>query len=42
MTAVLRSLLYAAIFYPLTAVWVLIGIVAAMCWRRPMHAIVLS
>ena len=40
--AVLRSLLYAAIFYPLTVVWVLVGIVASPFGRRPTLAVVLS
>jgi 1-acyl-sn-glycerol-3-phosphate acyltransferase len=40
--AVLRSLLYAAIFYPATVLWVLIGIVATLFGRRPTLAIVLS
>lgn len=38
----LRSLLYAAIFYPLTVVWVLVGVVAAVFGRRPTLAVVLS
>src|SRR6478672_6811253 len=40
--AVLRSLLYAAIFYPLTIVWVLAGIIASLFGRRPTLAVVLS
>src|SRR5215217_8002500 len=40
--AVLRSLLYAAIFYPATLVCVLAGIVAAVFGRRPTLAVVLS
>ena len=40
--AALRSLLYAAIFYPLTIVWVLCGIVATFFGRRPTLAVVLS
>ena len=40
--AVLRSLLYAAIFYPLTALWVLGGIVAAAFGQRPTLSVVLS
>src|SRR5579864_2583145 len=40
--AVLRSLLYAAIFYPLTVLWVLGGIVAALFGRRPTLNVVLS
>ena len=42
MTALLRSLLYAAIFYPLTVLWVLVGIVATLFGRRPTLAVVLS
>lgn len=38
----LRSLLYAAIFYPLTVIWVLVGIAATPFGRRPMLAVVLS
>src|SRR5690242_9741559 len=40
--AVLRSLLYAAIFYPLTVIWVLVGLVGALFGRRPTLAVVLS
>jgi 1-acyl-sn-glycerol-3-phosphate acyltransferase len=40
--AVARSLLYAAIFYPATVLWVLIGGVAALFGRRPTLAVVLS
>ena len=40
--AALRSLLYAATFYPLTILWVLVGIVASQFGRRPTLAIVLS
>ena len=40
--AVLRSLLYAAIFYPLTVLWVLGGVVAALFGRRPTLGVVLS
>jgi 1-acyl-sn-glycerol-3-phosphate acyltransferase len=40
--AVLRSLLYAAIFYPATLLWVLAGIVASLFGRRPTLAVVLS
>jgi 1-acyl-sn-glycerol-3-phosphate acyltransferase len=40
--AALRSLLYAALFYPLTVIWVLSGIVASLLGRRPMLAVVLS
>lgn len=42
MTALLRSLLYAAIFYPLTVLWVLVGIVASLFGQRPTLAIVSS
>jgi 1-acyl-sn-glycerol-3-phosphate acyltransferase len=38
----LRSLLFAAIFYPGTALWVLTGIVATLFGRRPTLAVVLS
>lgn len=38
----LRSTLYAAIFYPLTLVWVLFGVVATLFGRRPALAVVLS
>jgi 1-acyl-sn-glycerol-3-phosphate acyltransferase len=40
--ALLRSLLYAAVFYPLTVLWVLAGMVASLFGRRPTLAIVLS
>lgn len=40
--AAARSLLYAAIFYPLTVLWVFSGIVAALFGRRATLAIVLS
>ena len=40
--AVLRSLLYAAIFYPLTVVLVLAGIAGSLFGRRPTLAVVLS
>ena len=40
--AVLRSLLYAAIFYPATVLWVLAGMIAILIGRRPTLAIVLS
>jgi 1-acyl-sn-glycerol-3-phosphate acyltransferase len=39
---VLRSLLYAAIFYPATVLWVLTGLVATLLGRKPTLAIVLS
>lgn len=41
MTA-LRSLLYAAIFYPATVAWVLIGVPVSLLGRRPMLKVVLS
>ena len=40
--AVLRSLLYALIFYPATLLWVLVGVPATLLGREPMLAIVLS
>jgi 1-acyl-sn-glycerol-3-phosphate acyltransferase len=40
--ALLRSLLFAAIFYPATVLWVLAGIVATLFGRRPTLAVVLS
>jgi 1-acyl-sn-glycerol-3-phosphate acyltransferase len=40
--AALRSALYAAIFYPVTILWVLAGMVASLLGRRPTLAIVLS
>ena len=40
--AALRSLLYAAIFYPATLLWVLSGVVASAFGRRPTLAVVLS
>ena len=42
MTAVLRSLLYAAIFYPATVLWVLVGVPASLFGRKPTLAVVLS
>lgn len=39
---VLRSLLYAAIFYPATVIWVLAGLPATLVGRRPTLAVVLS
>ena len=42
MTALLRSLVYAAIFYPATVVLVLVGIVATLIGRRPTLAVVLG
>lgn len=38
----LRSLLYAAIFYPATVLWVLAGLVATLIGRNPTLAVVLS
>jgi len=40
--AVLRSLLYAAIFYPATVLWVIAGLPATLLGRRPTLAVVLS
>ena len=40
--AVLRSLLYAAIFYPATVLWVLAGVVASAFGRKPTLKVVLS
>jgi 1-acyl-sn-glycerol-3-phosphate acyltransferase len=40
--AALRSLLYAAVFYSLTVLWVLVGIVASLFGRRATLAVVLS
>ena len=40
--ALLRSLLYAAIFYPATALWVLAGLPATLFGRKPTLAVVLS
>lgn len=40
--ALVRSLLYAAIFYPVTALWVIVGVPASLFGRRPTLAIVLS
>ena len=42
MTALLRSLLYAAIFYPATVLWVLVGVVAILLGRRPVLRVVLG
>jgi 1-acyl-sn-glycerol-3-phosphate acyltransferase len=42
LTAFVRSLLYAAVFYPLTVLWVLVGVVATLFGRRPTLAVVLS
>jgi 1-acyl-sn-glycerol-3-phosphate acyltransferase len=38
----LRSLVYAAIFYPATVAWVLVGVVATLVSRRATLAVVLS
>ena len=40
--AFVRSLLFAAMFYPATLLWVLAGIVASLFGRRPTLAVVLS
>jgi 1-acyl-sn-glycerol-3-phosphate acyltransferase len=40
--ALLRSLLYAASFYPLTLLWVVIGVPVSLFGRRPTLAVVLS
>jgi 1-acyl-sn-glycerol-3-phosphate acyltransferase len=42
LTAAARSLLYAAIFYPATVLWVLVGLVATLMGRGPTLAVVLS
>jgi 1-acyl-sn-glycerol-3-phosphate acyltransferase len=42
LTTLLRSLLYAAIFYPATFLWVLTGLVASLIGRRATLAVVLS
>ena len=42
LTAFLRSLLYAAIFYPVTAVLCVVGVIASLFGRKPMLAIVLG
>lgn len=39
---VLRSLLYAAIFYVATAIWAVSGVVASLFAQRPMFAVVFS
>jgi 1-acyl-sn-glycerol-3-phosphate acyltransferase len=39
---VIRSLLFAAMFYPVTVLWVLAGLVATLFGRRPTLAVVLS
>jgi len=40
--AVARSLLFAALFYPATVIWVLVGIVATLFGRRPTRAVILG
>src|SRR5437762_3697192 len=40
--AFLRSLLFAAIFYPATAFWVLVGLFASLFGGRATHAVVLG
>src|SRR5437762_5402451 len=40
--AFLRSLLFAAIFYPATVLWVLAGLFASLFGRRATHAVVLG
>ena len=40
--AVIRSLIYAAIFYPATLLWVVVGVPASLFGRGPTLAIVLS
>ena len=40
--AVIRSLLFAALFYSATVLWVLAGIIASLFGRRPTLAVVLS
>jgi 1-acyl-sn-glycerol-3-phosphate acyltransferase len=42
LTAVLRSLLYAALFYPATVLWVLVGVPVTLFGRKPTLAVVLS
>jgi 1-acyl-sn-glycerol-3-phosphate acyltransferase len=42
LTTVARSLLYAAMFYPATLLWVLAGIVASLYGQRPTLAVVRS
>ena len=42
LVAVVRSLLFALIFYPATIGWVLVGLVATLFGRRPTLAVVLS
>ena len=40
--ALIRSLIYAAIFYPATVLWVIAGIIISLFGRRPTLAVVLS
>ena len=40
--ALIRSLLYAAAFYPLTFLWVVVGVPVSLFGRRPTLAVVLS
>lgn len=40
--ALLRSLIYAILFYPATVLWVLVGVVATLFGRQPTLAVVLS
>ena len=40
--ALIRSLLYAAAFYPLTVLWVVVGVPVSLFGRRPTLAVVLS
>jgi len=40
--ALVRSLLFAAIFYPATVLWVLVGVVATLLGRRPTLAVILG
>jgi 1-acyl-sn-glycerol-3-phosphate acyltransferase len=42
LTAVLRSLVYAAIFYPVTVVLCIAGVVASLFGRTPTLAVVLG
>jgi 1-acyl-sn-glycerol-3-phosphate acyltransferase len=42
LTALPRSLLYAAIFYPATFLWVLAGLAASLAGEKPTLAVVLS
>ncbi|HZU51403.1 MAG TPA: lysophospholipid acyltransferase family protein [Sphingomicrobium sp.] len=42
MTAFVRSLLYALVFYSMTGIWVLAGLAATLIGRKPTLAVVLS